>query len=361
MSDDDSNKDSLGMGVFGRSSRLSGLTAAEMIALALSALWLMGVTVFFFVTGAREAGAASDPLRGLTVIFAVFMPIALIWVATIAANSARAMRSETRRLQQALDAMRAAYVAQNQAAGAAKPSVEKKLDQIFAAQKEAGAALATFTSTRPGPSGTPLVGPPPESGPPTPFGRKRGNPEPGAGAAPPSGTDTGQPSLALPGDAAAPAPVTIEDFIRAMNFPRTAEDKEGFRALKRAMGDRRTGGLLQASQDILTLLSQDGIYMDDMRPDPARPELWRRFAQGERGRAIAALGGIRDRSGIALAAGRMRKDHIYRDTAHHFLRRFDKVFAEFEKSATDAEIVAFADTRTARAFMLLGRVAGTFD
>jgi len=28
---------------------------------------------------------------------------------------------------------------------------------------------------------------------------------------------------------------------------------------------------------------------------------------------------------------------------------------------TDAEIAAMADTRTARAFMLLGRVAGTFD
>jgi hypothetical protein len=34
---------------------------------------------------------------------------------------------------------------------------------------------------------------------------------------------------------------------------------------------------------------------------------------------------------------------------------------EFEKNATDTEIVALADTRTARAFMLLGRVAGTFD
>jgi hypothetical protein len=36
-------------------------------------------------------------------------------------------------------------------------------------------------------------------------------------------------------------------------------------------------------------------------------------------------------------------------------------FAEFEKNATDAELADLADTRTARAFMLFGRVTGTFD
>ena len=57
----------------------------------------------------------------------------------------------------------------------------------------------------------------------------------------------------------------------------------------------------------------------------------------------------------------MRQDPIFRDAAHHFLRRFDRTFAEFEKQATDEEISMLADTRTARAFMLLGRCAGTFD
>jgi hypothetical protein len=101
--------------------------------------------------------------------------------------------------------------------------------------------------------------------------------------------------------------------------------------------------------------------MDDLKPDRARPELWRRFAQGERGREIAALGGIRDRSSLALSAGRMRQDTVFRDAAHHFLRQFDKTFAEFEQNATDQEVAELAETRTARAFMLLGRVTGTFD
>ena len=39
----------------------------------------------------------------------------------------------------------------------------------------------------------------------------------------------------------------------------------------------------------------------------------------------------------------------------------DQMIAEFEPNATDAELTSLGETRTARAFMLLGRVAGTFD
>jgi hypothetical protein len=57
----------------------------------------------------------------------------------------------------------------------------------------------------------------------------------------------------------------------------------------------------------------------------------------------------------------MREDPIFRDAGHHFLRAFDKAFAGFEGQASDADLVDLSDTRTARAFMLLGRVTGTFD
>jgi hypothetical protein len=156
-------------------------------------------------------------------------------------------------------------------------------------------------------------------------------------------------------------PLDSADFIRALNFPENANDREGFAALRKALKDRPTAQLIQAAQDILTLMSHDGIYMDDLRPDMARPEIWRRFAEGERGRTIAALGGIRDRSSLALTAARMKQDTIFRDAAHHFLRLFDKMFTQFAENASDAEISDLSDTRTARAFMLLGRVAGTFD
>ena len=187
-------------------------------------------------------------------------------------------------------------------------------------------------------------------------------PQPALATPAPRPQDADQAPLPLGTPEEAPqVPVVKDDFVRALNFPETAEDEEGFAALRKALRDRQTALLIQAAQDVLTLLSQDGIYMDDLRPDTARSEIWRRFAAGERGRQIAALGGIRDRSSLALAAGRMKQDPIFRDAAHHFLRRFDKMFVEFEKTGSDQDIQDLADTRTARAFMLLGRVAGIFD
>jgi len=265
---------------------------------------------------------------------------AMIWVAAAAAKASRVMREESQRLQTAIDAIRQSYISQNQGrAMVQEASVTRKLDEIAAAARKTETALATFTSNRkdaPRPA------------------------QPAPAEAPAVQED--QPALALGTTAEEMSPpLPIADFIRAMNFPETAEDEEGFAALRRALQDRSTGQLVQAAQDVLTLLSQDGIYMDDLRPDRARPEIWRAFAQGQRGRSVAALGGIRDRSSLALTAGRMKQDPIFRDAAHHFLRKFDTIFAAFEPNANDSEITALSETRTARAFMLLGRVAGTFD
>ena len=332
---DDPDQKPLNLGVFDRRLSASGLSGPETVALVLTVLWLAGVTVFFYVTGG--AAGAEDPLRAVVVLVAIVMPIALFWVAALAASSARIMREESARLQAAIDTMRQAYVAQNQTAhmGLRPSSVERKLDQIMAAQSRQGgeSAFAAFASIREAKDRATAALPPPAEV---------------------------QPSFAL---VEAPEPateVTIADFVAALNFPETPEDRDGFRALRRAMQDRRAAELITASQDVLTLLSQEGIYMDDLSPDRARPEILRRFAEGQRGKPIATLGGIRDRSCLALTAARMRNDPIFRDAVHHFLRKFDRVFSEFEKHATDAEIAALADTRTARAFMLLGRVTGVF-
>lgn len=318
-------------------------TSIEVIALAVSAVWLMASAIFFLVLPgeAESGGAGGGALRFLMTIIAVFMPVGMIWVAATAARAAKVMREESQRLQSAIDAIRQTYIAQSQASGTgAEPSsVSRKLDEIAAATRKTENVLATFSSRRD-----------PE--------RVEAHPQTSQAPAP----TEDQPALALGTQAGDMAPpLDADDFIRALNFPESAEDQVGFNSLRRALKDRASGQLIQAAQDVLTLLSQDGIYMDDLTPDRARPEVWRQFGQGVRGRSIAALGGIRDRSSLALAAGRMKQDPIFRDAAHHFLRLFDKTFAAFEPTASDAEIAQLAETRTARAFMLLGRVAGTFD
>lgn len=279
-------------------------------AAALSAVWLAGVGAVAAVVDGATAGAG----RLILLAIAALVPVGIIWTAALAAQAAFAASEQVARLQAAVDAMRHAQISAGQAPRPAR------------------------ASTR-----TPA-------------------PAPAARApAPTAPALSRQPSLGLDLPAAEQPEVAPEDFIRALDFPASPEDREGFRALRRARADRRAAGLIQASQDLLTLLSEDGLYMDDFTPDRARPEVWRRFARGERGRPVSALGGLHDQDALDRVAARLREDAIFRDTAHHFLRRFDRTFAAFEERAGDAEIAALADTRTARAFMLVGRVAGTFD
>jgi hypothetical protein len=314
-----------------------GISNIELIAAALSAVWLLGSAIFFLMLPSdQQPDTGGAGLRFLMTMLAIFMPVGMIWVAATAARASRVMREESKRLQAAIDAIRQAYIAQQQGQNlGADATVARKLDEIAAAARKTESTLATFQSRRDASTRlAPLK---------------------------PAVVDD-QPALALGTSAAdMTPPLSHEDFIRALNFPETAEDTEGFSALRKALKDRNASQLVQASQDVLTLLSQDGLYMDDLRPDRARPEIWRQFAQGARGRPIAALGGIRDRSSLALTSARMKQDPIFRDAAHHFLRRFDRAFAAFEAEASDADISALTDTRTVRAFMLLGRVAGTFD
>ena len=332
------------LGIYSRMNIKNGLDPADKIAAIVTGIWVVMCLVFVAVVGLGN-GASLGPLRFLILILAVFLPIALIWIAAIALKSARIIREESERLQASMDAMRQIYVSQAQmAATTMGPNVERKIDEIVKGQKRAEDALANFASVRtvsePAPS-RPLAAPPPSAAAPAPED------QPALALATPPGTST--------------EAVSIADFITAMNFPETADDRAGFAALRRALADRRAAQLIRASQDILTLLSQDGIYMDDLTPDRARPETWRRFAAGERGRTISGLGGIRDRSSLALSSARMRQDTIFRDASHHFLRAFDKTFSEMAEGLSDQEIAALTQTRTARAFMLLGRVAGIFD
>ncbi len=329
------------LGIYSRNEKPPRVTTTEIVAIGLSSLWIVAVGGYLLVARGGD-GPQMDSLRFVMTVLALFLPVALVWVAATAARASRLMREDSSRLQMAVDALRQAYIQAQQAGNAgARPAVEQRIEEIAAAQRKTEDAIATFTSVRhdlrPGEPPRPAL--PPKAGP----GEEQG-------------------SLALGNEAETGAsPVNTPDFIRALNFPENAEDTEGFRALRRALQDRQTAQLVQASQDVLTLLSQDGIYMDDLRPDRARPEIWRKFARGERGRTTAALGGVRDRSCLALTSGRMRNDALFRDAVHHFLRRFDKMLAAFEPHASDQDIAALSDTRTARAFMLLGRVTGTFD
>ncbi|MFZ1660753.1 MAG: hypothetical protein WAT77_02245 [Paracoccaceae bacterium] len=343
MSNPSQGKPALGSMEIGRLERPvndTRLPLSDMIAIVVSLCWLALIGGFFLFTG--QDGMSSGAIGTIMVLVAIFLPLALIWVAAVTARTARAMKAEAQRLQEAIDSMNLAWQASN---GVARPSVEQKLAEIATSAKQTENAIATFTSRRDGDATQPSAD------------RK-------AAFVPAPTVRPGeeQPTLALgtPAEDLA-SPVSVADFVLALNFPDSQDDRDGIRALRRTLDDRNLAKLIRAAQDVLTLLGQDGIFMDDLKPDRARTDVWRRFANGERGKSVAALGGVRDRSSLALTAARMRQDTIFRDASHHFLRQFDRTIAEFEKNASDQEMAELAETRTARAFMLLGRVTGTFD
>ncbi|PYE84655.1 hypothetical protein [Pseudoroseicyclus aestuarii] len=315
--------------------------APELALLGAAVVWLIGGLLWLAVVTGFGAAA----------LVAVLVPAGLLGLAGQGLHAQRLARQEAQTLSAQLEALRQDLRGLERASGkqpAAAPSavetaalpaaLERRLAEIAQQQRGTLEALAQISAARPEPAASP----------------RAPSPEPAPAPA------EGQQALAFePDDLDQPA-LPVATQILALNFPDSAEDRAGIAALRRGLRDHALRQMIQASQDVLTLLGQDGLYMDDMAPDRARPEVWRQFARGERGRAVAALGGIRDKTVLAVTSTRMREDTIFRDAAHHFLRLFDRTLVRLEAEASDVELAALSDTRTARAFMLLGRVTGTF-
>lgn len=312
-----------------------GWTRAEVSGLAASLVWAIGILAYAIYIGfSNETGFQID----LLMVVIGLIPPALIWLWARGGLRARELEDEidalTARmvsLRQHIDELEDSLSPQSDSAG-----LMDKINQIAEAQEKTDTTLAVFMSSRSAAAHERASDPAPEF-------------------------THAQASL-LPSKMVDPqAPLSHEDFIRAANFPRNAEDRVGFAVLKLALENDKTSPFVRSAQDILTLLSQEGIYMDDLNPEKTLPESWRHFGAGLRGKDIAPLGGIRDRKILEKVSGRMREDTVFRDAVHHFLRKFDLVFTEFCEDATDDDLTQFSETRSGRAFMLLGRIAGTFD
>jgi hypothetical protein len=291
-------------------------SVARLIALAFSAVWLGAAGLYAFA-GWRTEGLLGWGLLAL----GAALPVILAWVLVGTIVAIRNLHAQTAALQRTIEGLRAA---QSRA-----PVLRQSTD-------------------------TPST---PETSLPFPQAQIA------AALAPPAHQEpNAQPVLALGTEMIdLPAFVEVADVLRALHFPDGPDDAEGFRALRLALTDHGLAKLIRAAQDVLNLLAEDGIFVDALTADHPRPELWRKFAAGERGGIIAGLGGVRDRSSLALTAARMRGDDVFRDAAHHFLRSFDKAMVTLEPRASDSDLTILSDTRTARAFMLFGRVTGIFD
>lgn len=325
-------------GLAGPTPEPEGITQAEALAIAVTVTWMAVVGLAFWT---YPVGGA-DPettlrLRNILMLVAVLVPAFVVAMALFAARRNRQLREEIAELSGELDHLRLSFEA-FKATEPAKPAPPAPALQLSPQKPDPSEALpaSNFRTRR---EVSRIIVP---------------------RAAPQMPED--QPGLGLDGaEEPAGPPLDQIDLIKALNFPDDEHDTDGFAALRRALRDRTARRLVQASQDVLTLLSQDGIYMDDLTPDPIPYPLWQRFADGTRGKEVDLLGAIRDRDALARCHKRMREDTIFRDAVHHFLRWFDQMLITFVADAREIDLQQLAETRTARAFMLLSRAAGAFD
>lgn len=314
-------------------------TKPARIGLIISAIWIMGTLVLYM--------AASHAFAFTFVnLVAFLLPLVLIWFAVGVAVAAESLATQTQDLRATLEHLKSASVEDASARKYPDFEIKSQLDQIAELTLRNDTRMAAIAAKTLDDTGHPM--PPRET------------------AALPDRTiktteDLAQGDLPFPmSNQDGRLPISIPEFIKALNFPDDAEDKEGFRVLRRALEDHRTAPLVNSAKDVLTMLSTDGIYMDDYRPYRAHIDLWRQFARGKRGKTVAALGGIDDRAVLSIASGRLKNDAAFQTAAHIFMQQFTNVLETFEGTADDSELHAMADTRSARCFMVLGRISGTF-
>lgn len=303
------------MGLTDRLSDMAGRDSLTVIGLVLSALWAALLAVFWLL--APAGGGA----QGLIALMGAALPVMLIWLAVGLARAILDLRAEAADLRLRLSEMR------DLAATRGRPP-EGRTPPAAASHRQPQPAV-------PKPSPAPAA---PRSARPAPDIRQQ----------------------AMRFDAPEPVRIAPDILIRALNFPDGPEDQATIDALRAALRDHDSARVLRAAQDVITLLAGHEVYMDDLPPDPAPAAVWRRFGEGARGSAVAAIGGIHDEMALEIAQALLRTDEIFRDAAHHFLRHFDVMLTRNLPQLDDPQIEALANARATRAFMLVGRAAHGF-
>ena len=151
-----------------------------------------------------------------------------------------------------------------------------------------------------------------------------------------------------------PTPLSWPDLLEAL-------DMGAGRAMTIAMANQTAGPLIRAAQDVLGLMQTHGFSTAAPGQPDVAPNDWRSFGRGERGGLFLTIETPQSAQILAVIAARLRQDVVFRDAAHHFLRQFDRRMSPLLVAASDDDIATLARTRTARAFVTLGRAVHIFD
>lgn len=291
-----------------RLTRLAAESSGDRLVLigaALTVIWLGLILIASFFGGSDGGTSFAGRLLGLAGIVA---PIALIWLAVWQSRNLQALKSEADDLRLTL------------------------------ARMKASADSDTGPVTRPEPVRATVATP--------------------ARAAPPVRAAAPEAQASLPLQEPPPQELSAHELVAALNFPDGPDDTFAITSLRKALADRELAKLIRAAQDVVTLLASHGVYMEDLAADQLYPALWRNFIAGARGDAVADIALNADEASLDKTASMLKWDEVFRDAAHHFLRRFDRLLSDAARDCDDNVLAAVVDTRSGRAFTLLAQVTG---
>jgi len=358
----------------GLAGRFAAVSRPRRWAIVASALWAVVVAGyalgFLSVAGGGE-GRGTLFLDAMFFLMTLTVPLVLVWLAARLAEALEAQQALVAALADAALPLAAALEAarhraeapsgvtpeamrqavQAAVAGLKPPDLGRPLDRLIIGQSRIETALQRLVA-EPRAAVAPAVAPARAEAPadaPAPVAATAA-----VAKAPAAGTED-------VGEDGPPEGLAWGDLVRALDFPRDADDREGFRALKLVLRHPGLAQMLQAAEDVLNLLSQEGVYVNDLAMDPVDPAAWRRYMAGVRGPEVDGVGGIRNPGALETARRLVASDSIFGDSALFFRRRFDAMLAEFAAKATDAELIEFVGTRSGRAFMLLLRLNRSLD
>jgi hypothetical protein len=304
------------------------------------------VFLYFAFSGQRLSIAFDTSILGLLTMVSAILPLVLVWTVALTAGTAIKLKSEAKALRKEMAVVAKDLRASTDRLPREQSDIVGQLKLIADMTMQNDKRLQEIATN--GVANAPQIDVVDLNR--TVFGDFQ------------SSEDETQITLPLSGATqAALPPMPVSDFISALNFPDDSKDKDGFRALRRAMEERKLRNLLESSQGVMSLLTEDGIFMDDLNPDRPVSGAWRKFSEGVRGADVASVGGVMDKAVLGIARARMKSDPEFRQQALQFLQQFDQVLVEYEPRLQNHEITDLADTRTARCFMVMARVSGAFN
>lgn len=143
---------------------------------------------------------------------------------------------------------------------------------------------------------------------------------------------------------------------RAFNLPNDENDTEGYDAIEAAVKIESLSTLLQNSHQILYTLADYDLIMDDLEIDMGLISTWRKFATDSPEGMISSLGGTGTFLEIDKVTSIVAENNDFEERANSFNKQMEEFISQAIPQLTDDEIKDLAQTRTFRAFLLLGQV-----